>query len=183
MNQKGQVSLSMLFFVFLGFVFVWLGLAELLGVRKVILQREQLMACTSWLETKSRQYNQNMDYLNDLIKKTRIAELSLTIKPAASIALKAQRLILETKQQILTFKFPLMSNRPFSGCQIAPVTGSILFQHTKLVLQRDSQWKTVKILPFGNINLSLENFFMNLKIKRIGRSYQFLRFLTEKATP
>ncbi len=180
LNQKGSITPFALIVLVLCLLCCWMCLANILTVRKTILQREQILACTAWLENSALKYSKKMDQLNSLIKKTRLMEMSLKITVAAAAALHTQRLLLEIKQQQLTLSFSQFAKMPFKLCRNPSPMGLILFQHVNLFLIRNPTLRTVNLKPMGMSHITLENFKLNLMIYRTNGQYQFKRFLYEE---
>lgn len=179
LNQKGSITPLALVVVMLALVFCWIALANIFSLRKSILQREQLVACTAWIEKNSLNYNLQMDKLNLLIKNIRAAEISSTLSVAGAAALKAQRILLELKQQQLTLFFTRRRTLPFHSCQASSFNSLILFRQINNYLIRNNAFRNVETKSFGNLLITLEKSSMILSAQRTKGSFRFKRYLKE----
>lgn len=178
-NQQGSITPFALIILTLVLVISWVTLANMLSYRKSILQREQLLACTAWMEKKSLTYNLQMDKLNGLIKKIRLVEMSSSINIPAATTLRAQRTLLELKQQHLTLYFAHQSKLPFENCQISTMDGLILFHQNHTFLKRNPTFRNAEIKIAGKAFITLEKSTMMLAAQRTKGKFIYKRFLKE----
>lgn len=180
LDHRGSINLFALIILVLALLGCWICLANVLYLRKSILQREQILACTSWLEGRCLNYTKKMDQLNSLIKNIKVAEEATKITVVAATALRVQRLLLELKQQQLTLSFVKLAKMPFTLCKNQSPQSIIAFQHVNLFLIRNPISRMVNTLPLSIGNITLENFKMNLSFYHKNGEYQFKRFLLEQ---
>lgn len=166
LNDKGQVTLVALCILLLSLALCWSTLSFISGTRQKILYREQILACTSFLEKKSIELNSRIDTLNKSIKSIRLLELTTRPIPAVAATLQGTRVALELQQQHLAFKFLSLSTLPFKQCQSYFSANLLLFKHQFLILQRDPLWRTANHRPNSSVWLKHTQCKMQLILSR-----------------
>lgn len=170
-NNRGQTTLIALFFALITIFVFYFTLSHITSVRKTILEREKILACTAFIEKRAIDLNNKIDELNKVIMRLRAMELSTKPIPLAGATLQTLRVTAELNQQAMAFLFLKATNLPSKNCRTSLFASLILFKHQFLKLKRDPLWRTALIKNQSYLWIKHSTRIMKLTLLRNPQSH------------